>query len=161
MLAAALDEDDAHEPVAEEQVAEESGIGSEVSIEEPELGADIAVAASSTDDWRAPEPDVEPEPLTESDSRDDEPTIADAAIAAMVAGAAVEGATDEEPSPAQGDSRDDGPTFADAAMAATAAALAGGATRQEPPSEAPSRRTRGTRMPSPRSAAEPEPASRA
>ena len=123
---------------AEEHVADESGVDSEVSIEEPELGADIAVAASSTDEWRAPEPDVEPEPLTESDSRDDEPTIADAAIAAMVAGAAVEGAIDEEPSPAQDDSRDDGPTFADAAMAATAAALAGGATRQEPPSEEPS-----------------------
>ena len=141
VLAAAVDEDDTHEQaaeeqVAEEQVADESGVASEGSIEEPELGADIAVAASSTDEWRAPEPDVEPEPLTESDSRDDEPTIADAAIAAMVAGAAVEGAIDEEPAPAQDDSQDDGPTFADAAMAATAAALAGGATRQEPPSEA-------------------------
>ena len=102
--------------------------------------------------WRAPEPDVEPEPLIESDSRDDEPTIADAAIAAMVAGAAVEGAIDEEPAPAQDDSQDDGPTFADAAMAATAASV--GWRRDSP--GAPVRGAvhwgrRGRRMPSPRS----------
>ncbi len=63
------DEPVAEEPVAEERVAEElevpawehladeSGAADEVSTEEPELGADIAVAASSTDGWRAPEPD--------------------------------------------------------------------------------------------------------
>jgi hypothetical protein len=132
----------AEEPVterAEERVAEESRAEGEISIGQPELGADMALAASSTDGWRAPEPEPEVEaepPLTDSDLGNDEPTDADAAIAAMVAGAAVEGAVDEEPSPAQGDARDDEPTFADAAMAATAAALAGVAIREEPSSDA-------------------------